>query len=321
MQMGVVGRFYYRRPNAESSADVFDRVSAFWDTLLGEGPTSLLMDRPDKYDTALLVTHGLTIRLLLMAVFQWSVWTFESVYNLGNCEHITLVKSMDKQCYEMSPTLSNPPCIPWATRNLWLRLKSLAPKPETLAKLAAVRGMKQMAAQAAAEASQAAASESGEGLAPATAGAGAGAGAGATIAPAAISWPELDKIEDELELQAQMESSKPFTVLEYLTLKPPRSMQHKAILKRLVPGHRVRGTPGELRARALETRIDPDDVLEFDWWGPSVSHRAKKLHIAMDRRELTSKSLDVSAGGRTPALKLARLDSTGGGGFMWGQAR
>ena len=53
-----VGRFYYRRPNAESSADVFDRVSEFWDALLSDNPSSLLQARDTSFDTCLLVTHG-----------------------------------------------------------------------------------------------------------------------------------------------------------------------------------------------------------------------------------------------------------------------
>lgn len=30
----MVGRFYYRRPNGESSADVFDRISDFWESVM-----------------------------------------------------------------------------------------------------------------------------------------------------------------------------------------------------------------------------------------------------------------------------------------------
>ena len=37
-------------------------------------------------DTVLVVTHGLTMRLLLMRYFSWSVDTFDAVYNPGNCD-------------------------------------------------------------------------------------------------------------------------------------------------------------------------------------------------------------------------------------------
>lgn len=36
----VVGRFYYRRPEGESSADVYDRVSDCWESIV-QGPFAL----------------------------------------------------------------------------------------------------------------------------------------------------------------------------------------------------------------------------------------------------------------------------------------
>lgn len=74
----MVGRFYYRRPNAESSADVFDRVGAFCSELVDD----LLPSQEEEFDTCLIVTHGLTMRLILMKLFQWSVETFETVWPL-----------------------------------------------------------------------------------------------------------------------------------------------------------------------------------------------------------------------------------------------
>ena len=315
--MTAVGRFYYRRPNAESSADVFDRVSAFWDSLLGDSPTSLLLGRKHTYDTALLVTHGLTIRLLLMAVFQWSVWTFESVFNLGNCQHITLVKNMDRLCYELAPKMSNPTRVPWATRAVWLRLKSKQPSAETLDKLRALGEWRDGAVGAMAPSGPATATGGEAGAAAAGAGA-AGAGTGAAAQASTASnrhsrsnststkaWHAIQRVVDEVEQQRDMECSEPYTVVDYLTIKPPRSMQHSVLLRRLVPGHRVRGTPEDLLAMAAATRVDPDDVLGFDWWGSSVSHRGKELHMSMDRKELTAKDLDVTAGGRTGVRPLS----------------
>ena len=86
-----VGRFYYRRPTGESGADVYDRAATFWDALLSNAlnpqdmflPTSLM---PPPDDALLVVTHGLTMRLLLMKYFNWSPSTFDSVYNPGNCD-------------------------------------------------------------------------------------------------------------------------------------------------------------------------------------------------------------------------------------------
>ena len=38
--------------------------------------------KPCAKDMCLVVTHGLTIRLMLMCLFNWSVATFESVWSL-----------------------------------------------------------------------------------------------------------------------------------------------------------------------------------------------------------------------------------------------
>ena len=55
-----------------------------------------------------------------MAVFHWSVSTFETVWNIANCEHIVLRKNMDKLCYELAPEISNPQRWPWATKTVWV---------------------------------------------------------------------------------------------------------------------------------------------------------------------------------------------------------
>ena len=39
-----------------------------------------------------MVTHGLTIRLMLMCLFNWSVATFESVWSLDPAEKLPSVK-------------------------------------------------------------------------------------------------------------------------------------------------------------------------------------------------------------------------------------
>lgn len=75
----------------ESGADVYDRAATFWDSLLrgALSPEDMFlpasqMPKPD--DALLVVTHGLTMRLLLMRYFAWSAQTFDAVYNPGNCD-------------------------------------------------------------------------------------------------------------------------------------------------------------------------------------------------------------------------------------------
>jgi len=77
----VVGRFWYRFPTGESGADVYARVNLFWEALLR------LNTNPQRQpvDNVLIVTHGLTMRLLLMRMYRWSPETFETVWNPSNC--------------------------------------------------------------------------------------------------------------------------------------------------------------------------------------------------------------------------------------------
>ncbi|MET0235359.1 MAG: histidine phosphatase family protein [Kibdelosporangium sp.] len=70
------GHFFYRLAHGESGADVDDRVAAFLADLKERA-------REDAAhpSTLLLVTHGLTMRLLCRRVFSWSIDLFESLSN------------------------------------------------------------------------------------------------------------------------------------------------------------------------------------------------------------------------------------------------
>ena len=75
------GRFFYRFPNGESGADVYDRVSTWLESLHRELEFGVAMSAES---TVLLVTHGLTARLFLMRWYRWSVDTFEATETPGN---------------------------------------------------------------------------------------------------------------------------------------------------------------------------------------------------------------------------------------------
>ncbi|MET1073334.1 MAG: histidine phosphatase family protein [Umezawaea sp.] len=80
-QRHAFGHFFFRLPNGESGADVDDRLAAF----LGE--LELRMRAEEGHPrTVLVVSHGLTIRLLCRRLFSWSVELFESLSNLDTCE-------------------------------------------------------------------------------------------------------------------------------------------------------------------------------------------------------------------------------------------
>ena len=78
-----IGRFWYRFATGESGADVYDRVKSWWfesvlnvNTRIGYEPI----------DAMVVVTHGLTMRFVLMQLFSWSPTTFHSVWNASNCD-------------------------------------------------------------------------------------------------------------------------------------------------------------------------------------------------------------------------------------------
>lgn len=86
-----IGRFWYRFDSGESGADVYGRVSLFWNVIK---TLNLNADHP-HISNVLVVTHGLTMRLLLMRLFHWSPDTFETVWNPNNCEIWVLKKNLE----------------------------------------------------------------------------------------------------------------------------------------------------------------------------------------------------------------------------------
>lgn len=267
-----VGRFYYRRPNAESSADVLDRVSQFWEKLLSDGNDALLLGRGLDYGACLVVTHGLTIRLLLMRILNWSVETFQTVWNVGNCHHFTLRKDVASRCYRLCDHESYPPRRPWATRPVWVVLRSLKATEETERKLARLERFYNSA--------------EGRDLIDAVTSEAEGGNPGA-------SWTELDRAIDELQNRQLRERSRCYTVVDYLGIPMPRTQQTSEVLSRLVPGHDLRGTPDEIMAKALAPEMEggplaPREVEFIDWWGDLVSYRGKMLRTksGAEQREL-----------------------------------
>lgn len=78
------GPFYYRIPNGESAADVYDRVSDFCGTLHRD------FKKSNFPNNCIIVTHGMTIRLFLMKWFHWIVEDFDNLKNPDNCDIIIL---------------------------------------------------------------------------------------------------------------------------------------------------------------------------------------------------------------------------------------
>ncbi len=89
----TIGRFWYRFPTGESGADVYDRVKSWW------FESVLTVNNRVGYepvDALVVVTHGLTMRFVLMQLFHWSPTTFHSVWNADNCDLYVLRKDLQK---------------------------------------------------------------------------------------------------------------------------------------------------------------------------------------------------------------------------------
>lgn len=78
------GTFYYRMPDGESGADVFDRVSTFLETMHRD------FEKENFPQNALIVTHGLTLRLFLMRWFHMTVEQYECLKNPHNCQIVLM---------------------------------------------------------------------------------------------------------------------------------------------------------------------------------------------------------------------------------------
>lgn len=78
------GHFFYRIPNGESGADVYDRVSSF------NGSLWRRFNEDQMASVAVLVTHGLCSRVFLMAWYHYSVEFFEDLRNINHCEFLVM---------------------------------------------------------------------------------------------------------------------------------------------------------------------------------------------------------------------------------------
>lgn len=83
----AIGSFFYRFPDGESGADVYDRISTFLETMHRD------FAKDDYPDNAIIVTHGFTLRVFLMRWFHFTVEQFESLTNPANAEVIVLKRS------------------------------------------------------------------------------------------------------------------------------------------------------------------------------------------------------------------------------------
>mmetsp|Transcript_13747 Transcript_13747/g.22694 ORF Transcript_13747/g.22694 Transcript_13747/m.22694 type:complete len:396 (+) Transcript_13747:185-1372(+) len=87
--------FYFRFPNGESGADVYDRVSTLLETLFRD------FNKPGFPSVVVIVSHGLLMRLFLMRWYHWTVEFFESTENPGNCDLYLMSRKSDSNKFHL----------------------------------------------------------------------------------------------------------------------------------------------------------------------------------------------------------------------------
>lgn len=90
------GHMYYRFPNGESNADVYDRLSDYLNSLFRE------FEKVDYPENAIIVSHGMAIRVFLMRFFHLTVEEFEIMANPRNAQFFILELQNDGK-YLLSP--------------------------------------------------------------------------------------------------------------------------------------------------------------------------------------------------------------------------
>lgn len=98
------GTFYYRIPDGESAADVYDRVSDFFNTLFRD------FEKESFPPNAVMVTHGMAIRMFLMRWFHFTVEEFEQYANPPNCA-IVVMALQDNGKYTLVTPLRKRPVV------------------------------------------------------------------------------------------------------------------------------------------------------------------------------------------------------------------
>ncbi|GHU04914.1 phosphoglycerate mutase [Betaproteobacteria bacterium] len=88
--------FFYRFPGGESCADVFDRMSTFFETLHRD------FQKENFPENILIVSHGVAIKCFLARWFHWEVEHFALNFNVPNCYTLVMNRNRDSDRYELT---------------------------------------------------------------------------------------------------------------------------------------------------------------------------------------------------------------------------
>jgi broad specificity phosphatase PhoE len=86
----LYGMYFYHIPGGEFCAHVHDRVLGFVETMYRH------FERDNFAENVVIVSHGMTLRLVLMSLLDWTYNEFEQYANTNNCELIILELENDK---------------------------------------------------------------------------------------------------------------------------------------------------------------------------------------------------------------------------------
>ncbi|CAA0838177.1 Phosphoglycerate mutase-like protein AT74 [Striga hermonthica] len=88
----LYGRFFYRFPNGESAADVYDRITGFRETLRSDIDIGRFQPPGEQSPNMnlVIVSHGLTLRVFLMRWYKWTVEQFEGLHNIDNGKMVVM---------------------------------------------------------------------------------------------------------------------------------------------------------------------------------------------------------------------------------------
>jgi broad specificity phosphatase PhoE len=95
------GRFFYRFPQGESTADVYLRQCVFEDQLL----RSLRSGRHGDASHVVIVGHGIALRVLLMRLLGWTVESFLQAHNPPNAAPLAIEKISEASFLRLSSRL------------------------------------------------------------------------------------------------------------------------------------------------------------------------------------------------------------------------
>ncbi|ANB14566.1 acid phosphatase DET1 [Sugiyamaella lignohabitans] len=93
------GHFFFRIPNGESAADVYDRCAGFNESLFRQ------FNQPHFPEVLVLVSHGIWARVFLMKWYGWSYEKFESLRNVRHCQFLQMDLCPVKKRYTLMTRL------------------------------------------------------------------------------------------------------------------------------------------------------------------------------------------------------------------------